>query len=146
MASTRPHIYKSSSPCTSPMLTIPRASIIIGITVTFMFYSFFQFLSKELYFFSLYFNFTLWSSGTAKSTIRQVHFFSIIIKTGHLAVIRISVCISKCYILTFDPAQMPFKVMHRKEVTHSIAVMRGNRVGRNWLMKWDELKNPMILS
>ena len=24
-----------------------------------------------------------------------------------------------CYILTFDPAQMPFKVMHRKEVTHS---------------------------
>ena len=28
-----------------------------------------------------------------------------------------------------------------------MAVMRGNRVGGNWLMKWDEVKkNPMILS
>ena len=24
-----------------------------------------------------------------------------------------------CCILTFDPAKMPFRVMHRKEVTHS---------------------------
>ena len=28
-------------------------------------------------------------------------------------------CISFCCMLTFDPAKMPFRVMHRKEVTHS---------------------------
>ena len=26
---------------------------------------------------------------------------------------------SHCYVLTFGPSKMPFKVMHRKEVTHS---------------------------
>ena len=45
-----------------------------------------------------------------------------------------------CYILTFGPSKLPFKVMHRKWHI-PMAVMRGNRVGGNWLMKWDELKN-----
>ena len=46
MVSTRPHISKSSSPCSNHLVTIPRAPIIIGINATFMFLSFFQFPSK----------------------------------------------------------------------------------------------------
>ena len=46
MISTHPLISESSSPCTYPLVTVPRASIINGITVTFMFHSFFQFPGK----------------------------------------------------------------------------------------------------
>ena len=77
MVSTRPVISKSSSLCANPFVTIPKALITIGIIVTFMFHSFFNSLtrSRYLYFFSHSFNFTLWSTGTAKSTILQVLFF-----------------------------------------------------------------------
>ena len=77
MVTTHPLISKSSSPCTNPVVTVLSAAIIIGITVTFMFYSFFNSLARFRYlsFFSLSFNFTLWSVGRAKSTIRQVLFF-----------------------------------------------------------------------
>ena len=44
-----------------------------------------------------------------------------------------------CFELLTRP-KMPFKVLHRKEVTHSNAVMWGNRVGGNWLTKLDKLK------
>ena len=77
MDSTYPAISKSSSPCTNPMVTALRALITIGIIVTFMFYSFFNSLTRSRYL-SLFlhsFNFTLWSAGTAKSTILQVLFF-----------------------------------------------------------------------
>ena len=37
---------KSSSPCTNPLLSVSRAPFKIGIIVTFMFHSFFQFHSK----------------------------------------------------------------------------------------------------
>ena len=72
MVSTRPLISKFSSPFINPSLTIP-----IGINVTFLFHSFFQFPSKvEVFiFFLLSFNFTLWSARTAKFTILQVLFF-----------------------------------------------------------------------
>ena len=88
IVTTRPLISKSSRPCTNPLMTIPRAPITIGITVTFLFHSFFLFFffvfvffqfpnkSRYLSFFSLSFNFTLWSAGTAKSTILLVLFFS----------------------------------------------------------------------
>ena len=70
----RPVISKSSSPCTNLLVTVPRAPITIGIIVTFMFYSFFNSLtkSKNLSFFSHRFNFTLWLARTAKPTILQV--------------------------------------------------------------------------
>ena len=96
MVSTRPLISKSSSPCTK--VTVPRASIKIGINFTFMFHSFFNSLAKSwfLSFFSFPFNFILWLARTAKSTILQVLFFLlIIIKSGRLAKIRWS--ISMCY-------------------------------------------------
>ena len=78
---TRPLISKSSSPFNKSLLTVPRALIKIGITVTFMFYSFFNSLARSEYlsFFSFSFSFTLWSPGTAKSTIRQVLFFFLLI-------------------------------------------------------------------
>ena len=77
MVSTCPLISKSSSPCTNPLMTVPRAPITISIIFTFIFYSFFNSLAKfrHLSLFSLSFNFTQGSAGTAKSTIRQVLFF-----------------------------------------------------------------------
>ena len=43
---TRPPPSKSSSPFNNPLVTVPKAPITIGIIVTFMFQSFFQFPSK----------------------------------------------------------------------------------------------------
>ena len=89
--SSHPVISKSSSSCTNPLLTVPRAPITIGIIVTFMFHVFFNSLAKLKYLslFSHSFNFTLWSTGTAKSTILQVlSFLLIIIRSGRLAEIR----------------------------------------------------------
>ena len=37
MVSSSPLIFKSFSPCTNPLVTVPRAPIKIGIIVTFMF-------------------------------------------------------------------------------------------------------------
>ena len=82
MVSTRPVISKFSSPCTNPLLTVPREPITIGVSVTFMFRSFFNSLARSRYlsFFSLSFNFTLWSAGTAKSTILQVLLYCWLLK------------------------------------------------------------------
>ena len=94
MVSTRPAISKSSSPCTNPLVTVPRAPITICILVIFMFHSFFNFLARStcLSLFSYTFNFTLWSARTEKSTILQVPFFlSITIRSGRLAEIWWSV-------------------------------------------------------
>ena len=95
MVSTRTFISKSSCPFISNLVTLPRAPITIGIIVTFMFYRFFNSLPNLRYFsfFSLSFNFTLWSAGTAKSIFLQVLF--IIIRSSRLAEIRWSVCMSK---------------------------------------------------
>ena len=81
MVSTRLLISKSSSPFTYPLMTIPRAPVTIGITVTFMFRSFFNSLARSRYlsFFSLSINFTLWSVATAKFPIMQVPFFFLFI-------------------------------------------------------------------
>ena len=56
MVSTRPLISKSSSSCCNPLVTLPSAPIIIGITVSFMFYSFFSSLARSTYL-SLFFTF-----------------------------------------------------------------------------------------
>ena len=61
---------------TNPLGKTPSVPIKIGITVTFMFNSFSsQAKSKYLPIISLFFSFTVWSIGMAKSTIRQVLFF-----------------------------------------------------------------------
>ena len=46
MISILPPTSKSSSPFNNPLVTVPKAPITIGIIVTFMFHSFFQFPSK----------------------------------------------------------------------------------------------------
>ena len=83
-----------------PLVTVSKAPITIGIIVTYMFHSFFNSLarSKYLSFFSHSFSFILWSAETAKSTILQILFFLlIIIRSGLLAKIRWSVCMSKSH-------------------------------------------------
>ena len=77
MVSTRSLIFKSFCSFTNPLETVPIAPITISITVTFLFHSSFSSLARSQYLilFSLSFNFTLWSAGTAKSAIRQVFFF-----------------------------------------------------------------------
>ena len=104
IVSTRPPASKSFSPVNTPLVTVPNAPITIGIIVTFMFHSFFDSLARSRYlsFFSLSFSFILWSAGTAKSTILQVlffflFFFLITIRSGLLAEIRWSVCMSKSH-------------------------------------------------
>ena len=101
MVSTRPPTSKSSSPISNPLFTVPSPPITIGIIVTCMFHNFFNSLAKSRYlsFFSHSFSFILWSAGTAKSTILQILFFLllIIIKSGILAEIRWSVCMSKSH-------------------------------------------------
>ena len=96
--SSHPLISKSSSPYVNPLVSVPRAPITIGITVTFMFHSFSNSLArlKYLSFFWFSFNHTLWSAETGESTIRQVHFFLLIItRSGGLAEIWWSVFVSK---------------------------------------------------
>ena len=98
MVSTPLPTPKSSSPFSNRLVTVPNAPITIGIIVIFMFHSFFKSLARPrfLSFFSHSFSFILWSAGTAKSTILQVFFFLlIIIRSGLLAEIRWSVCLSK---------------------------------------------------
>ena len=96
--SVHPLFSKSSSLCTNPLVTVPNSPNTISVTVTFMFHSFFSSLARSSYLslFSLPFNFTLWSVRTAKSTIREVLFFLLTItRSGLLAEIKWSVCISK---------------------------------------------------
>ena len=63
-------IYKYFIPFTNPLGIVPSAPITIGITVTFMFQFCFLAISMFLSLFSLSLVFTLWSAGTAKSTIQ----------------------------------------------------------------------------
>ena len=76
---TRPPTSKSSRPFNNPLVIVPNAPITISTIVTFMFHSFFNFLARSRYlsFFSLSFRIILWSTGTAKSTILQIHSFRV---------------------------------------------------------------------
>ena len=61
MVSVPPPISKSSSPCRNPLVTAPSVPVTIGITVTFMFHSFFfspLARSRYLSFFSISFSFS----------------------------------------------------------------------------------------
>ena len=91
IVSTRPPTSKSFRTFNNPLVIVPKAAITIVTIVTFMFHSFFNSLARSRYlsFFSHFFSFILWSTGTAKSTILQVLFFLfIIIGSGLLVRIR----------------------------------------------------------
>ena len=122
IVSIRPLISNSFSPILKPFGTVPSVPVTISITVTLMFHNFLTSLSKPKYF-SLSLIFTLWSSGTAKSTIRPVSLllsFILLITTwsGLLVGIRGSVCFLKsqkilCLILQnlFEFVHVPFVSM-----------------------------------
>ena len=55
--------------------------------------------------------------------------------------------ICKCYILTFWPGPKCYSRWCTGMKWHILmAVMRGNRVGGNWLMKWDAVKKIPLYS
>ena len=98
MVSTRPLISTSSSPFTNLSVTVPKAPINIGINVTFMFFSFFQFsgmveLLIILFPFFQFYSVVSWDSVVHNSSSSL--FLLIILRSGRLAEIRWSVCISK---------------------------------------------------
>ena len=78
MVSTRPPTSKSSSPFSNPLVTVPKAPIMIGVIVTFMFHSFFNSLARS-------------------SNLQVLFFLFIIIRSGLLAEIRWSVWMSKSH-------------------------------------------------
>ena len=96
MFSSRPLISKVSSSYTNTLVTVPSAPVTIGITVTFMFRSFFISLarSRYLFLFSLSFRFT---QPERQSLLfgRFIFFFLTITRSGRLVEIRWSVCSSK---------------------------------------------------
>ena len=102
MVSIRPPTSKSSSPFSNPLVTVPNAPITIGIIVTCMFHSFFQFLSKVEVLILL---FTFFQFYSVVSRDSRVDYFAsslfflllIIIKSGLLAGIRWSVCMLKSH-------------------------------------------------
>ena len=54
---------------------------------------------------------------------------------------------SLCYVLTFWPGQKCHSRWRTGRKWHILmAVMRGNHVGWNWLMKWDEVKKIPLYS
>ena len=100
MVSTRLLISKPSTPYTNLMVTVPSAAITIGITVVFMFHSFFCYLARPTYlsFFSLFFfSFALSSPGTAKWIFNRFFLFLFLWTftiSGHLLEIRWILCVS----------------------------------------------------
>ena len=77
IVSTLPPTSKSSSPFNKPLVIVPKAPVMIGIIISFMFHSFFNPLAKSMYlsFFSHSFSFILSSVGSSKSAILQILFF-----------------------------------------------------------------------
>ena len=97
MVSARLPTSMSPSPFSNPLVTVPNAPITIGIIVTCMFNSFFQFSSKVEVLFT-FFQFYSVVIREAKSIILHVlSFLLIIIKAGLLAGIRLSVCMLKSH-------------------------------------------------
>ena len=90
-------LSKSFSPCTNPVVTVPSASITIGISITFIFHSFFSSLSRSRYLFLFAF-LQFYFVASQKSKVHYLGgslFLLTITRSGHLAEIWWSVCISK---------------------------------------------------
>ena len=121
---TRPPTSKYSSPFSNPLVTVPNAPITIGIIVTCMFHSFFNFLARSRYLSFFWHSFSFYSVVSRES---KVHYFAsslIIIKSGLLAGIRWSVFMLK---------------------SHRSLFVAFSRTGSGWciyhLLVWSNLKN-----
>ena len=100
IVSTRPPTSKSSRPFNNPLVIVRKAPITIGSIVTFMFHSLFNSLARSRYlsFFSHSFRFICGPPGQQSRQVCKFSFFLlllIIIRSGLLAEIRWSVCMSK---------------------------------------------------
>ena len=100
MVSTRPPTSKSSMPFNDLLVNVPKAPITIGMIVTFIFHSFFQFSSKVEVLISLFKLFQFYSVVSRDSSVDNFadflfFYLLIIIRSGFLAEIRWSVWISK---------------------------------------------------
>ena len=87
MVSTRPPTSKSSSPFCNPLVTVPNAPITIGIIVTLMFHSFFQFPSKVEVLILLFTFFQFYSVVSRDSKVDYFAsslFFSTLLAAGSL--------------------------------------------------------------
>ena len=106
MVSTCPFISKSSSLFINLLVTVPRAPIIIGISVTFMFQFFFSSLASWRYLYPSFHFLLILLCGQLGQQSPQFYKFSfffffffffllVIIRSGHLAEIRGYVSMSK---------------------------------------------------
>ena len=100
IVSTRP-TSKSSRPFNNPLVIVPNAPITIGTIVTFMFRSFFLFSSKVEVPILVFTFFQFYSVVSRDSKVNNfansLFFFFVIIRSGLLAEIRWSVCMSKSH-------------------------------------------------
>ena len=107
MVSTRPLNPKSSSPCINPLMTVLRAPITIGISVLFMFLSFFfSSLARSAYILAFrFFSVLLCGQLEQQCPLFSKFFFFLLIitRSGRLVNIRISVCISKSLWISYIP-------------------------------------------
>ena len=71
MVFTRPLISKSSSPCSNPLMIVPRTPITIGSTDTFMFHIFFNSLARSRYFILLFTFFQFYSVINQESKVHN---------------------------------------------------------------------------
>ena len=88
MISSLPPTFKPSSPFSNPLVTVPNAPITIGIIVTFMFHSFFQFPCKVEVLILLFLFFQFYSVVSRDSKVDYFAsslFLLIIVSSGHLA-------------------------------------------------------------
>ena len=91
MVSTTPLIFKSSRPFNNSFFTVPKALMTIGIIVTFMFQSFFQFLVRVQVLILLFTFFQFYSVVSQDSKVDNFAsslFLLIIIRSGLLVEIR----------------------------------------------------------
>ena len=101
MDSTRPLISMPTSPSNNPLVIVPKAPITIGIIVTFMFHSFFfQFPSKIevlIFLFTFFSVLFLGQPGQQRPHLCKLSFLLSNIRSGLLAEIRWSICMSKSH-------------------------------------------------
>ena len=148
IVSTRPSVSKSSSPFNNPLVTLLKAAITIGIIVTFMHNSFFQFPSKDEVLILL---FTFFQFYFVVSHNCQVHNFTsslfllllllllIIIRSGLLAEISHPFgC--QIWISCTSSIEFPCPPSHIKSYTPSVPIC----CIRLWCDRWFRLYRHMI--
>ena len=103
-----------------PLVTVPKAPITIGIIVTFIFHCFFNSLARSrvlisLFTFFQFYSVVSWNSKVDNFADLFFFFLLIILRSGLLAEIRSSVCISKshrCLCVSFSRASARLCIYH----------------------------------